>query len=144
MSKILFQGEKVISFDEMVKLSDEYRIVVSSTGYRTYFEKRLAEAGVEEYDVYRVKKLLKFKLNGQDMSCLYTELIASRDIQEGNRVLIVGTAGDMFALITEVRFCNGKVIGIVDTTGEYESVMDTPVVSKIEDIENYIVNFSQF
>lgn len=134
-----FCGKKIISFDEMVKLASNFRIVISSTNYAELFEEQLREAGVEQY-VFWPKRFNVDKLqevlptyNGpyseQHMS--YRDALSYYNISHYEKIVIYGRNAYIDYLLLEIAMLNKleHVIGIVDEESRESDYFGIPIRS---------------
>lgn len=132
-----FCGKRVISFDEMVELAEDFRIVISTNNYAELFEEQLKEAGVEQYVFwpkrFNVDKLLEVlpTYNGpySEQYMSYRDVLLYYGIGRYKKIVIYGSNAYIDYLLIEIAMLNrlDHVVGIVDEESQKSDYMGIPV-----------------
>ena len=132
-----FCGKKVISFDEMVELAEDFRIVISTNNYAKLFEEQLKEAGVERYvfwpERFNVDKLQEVlptysgPYSEQYMS--YRDSLSYHKIGRYKKIVIYGSNAYIDYLLMEIAMLNrlDHVVGIVDEESQESDYLGIPI-----------------
>lgn len=139
-------GKRVIRFEEMVTMAEEYSIIITSNDYAEELEKQLVSAGVTEYIVFNrrntkelVKDLPKYNYlyNTQYMS--YTDILLNYDIHKYNKIAIYGINEHIDYLLLEIAILRDikNVVAIIDDEVEETNKKGIPII-KLADLEDEI------
>lgn len=132
-----FCGKRVISFDEMVKMAEDFRIVIATNDYAELFEEQLKAAGVEQYilwtqrfNVDRLRKVLP-TYNGTfcDQYMSYRDALSYHGIGRYKKIVIYGSNEYIDYLLLEIAMLNrlAHVIGIVDENSRQQDYLGIPI-----------------
>lgn len=132
-----FLGKRVISFDEMVGLEGDFRIVISTNNYAELFEEQLKEAGVEQYvfwpkrfNVDKLQEVLPTYNGPYSEQCMsYRDVLSYHQIGRYKKIVIYGSNTCIDYLLIEIAMLNhlDHVVGIVDEESQEPDYLGIPV-----------------
>lgn len=139
-------GKKVISFDEMLKLADTFRIMITSDDYVDELEAQLKAAGMDGYIIFnrRFSEMMhevlpkyNYLYNTQYMS--YTDILLNYRIRKYKKIAVYGINRFMDYLLLEIAILSNikNVLYIVEPDAEGTDFQGIPIV-KLEDIKEKI------
>lgn len=129
-------NKKVISFNEMIRMSDQFQIMIASDNYTDVFEKQLIDAGVANYIFFtkrntgRMNEVLpkyNYLYNTQFMN--YTDILLNYQIQDYKKIAIYGVNKYLNYLLLEIAILSdiNYVVSIIDPEVHEKKVFDIPV-----------------
>lgn len=129
-------GKRVISFEKMTELSDQFQIMITSSDYAEILEQQLLNAGIENYIVFtrRSKEGMKevlpkynYMYNTQYMN--YTDILLNYKIHHYKKIVIYGLNKYIGYLLLEIAILSDirNIVGIVDPEIYEKEIFGIPV-----------------
>lgn len=139
-------GKKVISFDEMLAVADQFCIMITSNDYIDELEKQLLAAGIANYVIFNrrfpegmceILPAYDYLHNAQYMN--YTDILLNYQIEKYNKIAVYGVNKFTDYLLLEIGILNDlkNVLYIIEPDIDCTEFRGIPVV-KLDDARDKI------